>query len=184
MHWRYCMQSCTKPSIWLLTRQNCNTGIFFSVLAPSTFNRRIYFFFSNFQFSFEVWFVCVLHIYCYVAMVTHISSVFWNKILWEEHHLFLVYSYGFIFSIVSISSEFNESIEMCSSRSNQDLNSLRPRDSIWRWRTGSTLAQVMACCLTAPSHHLNQCWLIISKVLRRSCENNFTRDTSAINHQN
>ena len=24
---------------------------------------------------------------------------------------------------------------------------------------GSTLAQVMACCLTAPSHYLNQCWL-------------------------
>ena len=29
-------------------------------------------------------------------------------------------------------------------------------------RSGSTLAQVMACCLTAPSHHLNLCWLIIS----------------------
>ena len=27
-----------------------------------------------------------------------------------------------------------------------------------------TLAQVMACCLTAPSHYLNQCWLIISKL--------------------
>ena len=31
-------------------------------------------------------------------------------------------------------------------------------------RSGSTLAQVMACCLTAPSHYLNQCWLIISKI--------------------
>ena len=29
-----------------------------------------------------------------------------------------------------------------------------------RWhRPGSTLAQVMACCLTAPRHYLNQCWL-------------------------
>ena len=44
------------------------------------------------------------------------------------------------------------------------LNSLRPSDAIWRHRSGSTLAQVMACCLTAPSHYLNQCWLIISKV--------------------
>ena len=43
-------------------------------------------------------------------------------------------------------------------------NSLRPSDTIWRHRSGSTLAQVMACCLTAPSHYLNQCWLIISKV--------------------
>ena len=44
------------------------------------------------------------------------------------------------------------------------FNSLRPSDVIWQHRSGSTLAQVMACCLTAPSHYLNQCWLIISKV--------------------
>ena len=30
-------------------------------------------------------------------------------------------------------------------------------------RSGSTLAQVMACCLTTPSHYLNQWWLIISE---------------------
>ena len=35
----------------------------------------------------------------------------------------------------------------------------------------------MACCLTAPSHYLNQCWLI-SEVMWRSCEDNFTRDKS------
>ena len=46
----------------------------------------------------------------------------------------------------------------------QHLNSLWPSDTIWRQRSGSTLAQVMACCLTAPSHYLNQCWLIISEV--------------------
>ena len=44
------------------------------------------------------------------------------------------------------------------------FNSLRPSDAIWWQRSGSTLAQVMACCLTAPSHYLNQCWLIISIV--------------------
>ena len=38
-------------------------------------------------------------------------------------------------------------------------------DAIWRHRTGSTLAQVMACCLMAPIHYLNQCWLIITGVL-------------------
>ena len=31
-------------------------------------------------------------------------------------------------------------------------------------RSASTLAQVMACFLTAPSHYLNQCRFIISKV--------------------
>ena len=44
------------------------------------------------------------------------------------------------------------------------VNSLWPSDAIWRQRSGSTLAQVMACWLTAPSHYLNQCWLIISEV--------------------
>ena len=42
----------------------------------------------------------------------------------------------------------------------------------------------MACCLMAPSHYLNQCWLIISKVLWLSCEGNFPRDTSIINNWN
>ena len=50
---------------------------------------------------------------------------------------------------------------------------LRPSDTIWRHRSGSILAQVMACCLTAPSHYLNQCWLIISKVLWHSSEGSY-----------
>ena len=48
------------------------------------------------------------------------------------------------------------------------LHSLWPSDAMWRQRSGSTLAQVMACCLAAPSHYLNQCWLIISEVLWHS----------------
>ena len=52
----------------------------------------------------------------------------------------------------------------------QWVNSLWPSDAVWQQRPGSTLAQVMACCLTAPSHYLNQCWLIISKVFWHSSE--------------
>ena len=52
------------------------------------------------------------------------------------------------------------------------LKSLWPTDTIWRHKSGSTLAQVMACCLTAPSHYLNQCWLIISKVQWHPSESN------------
>ena len=59
------------------------------------------------------------------------------------------------------------------------FNSLWPSDTIWRHRAGSTLAQVMACCLMAPSHYLNQWWLIVSKVQWHSSEGNFTKDTSA-----
>ena len=44
------------------------------------------------------------------------------------------------------------------------LNLLWSSD-ICRHRTGSTLAEVMACCLEATSHYLNQYWLTISKVL-------------------
>ena len=46
----------------------------------------------------------------------------------------------------------------------QVFNSFWPSDPIWRQRSGSTLVQVMACCLTAPSQYLNQCGLIWSSV--------------------
>ena len=36
---------------------------------------------------------------------------------------------------------------------------------------------VMACCLTTPSHYLNQSWLLITKVLWYSPESNFTVST-------
>ena len=52
----------------------------------------------------------------------------------------------------------------------QWVNSLWPSDIIRRQGTESTLAQVMACCLTASSHYLNHSWLIISKVLWHSSE--------------
>ena len=47
-------------------------------------------------------------------------------------------------------------------------------DTTWRHRSWSTLVQVMACCLTAPNHYLNQCWPIISWVLWHACEGYFT----------
>ena len=64
------------------------------------------------------------------------------------------------------------------------VNSLRPSDAIWRQRTGSTLAKVMTCCLTTPSHYLNQCWLTVSTDQWRLYKGNLTRDTPAINHEN
>ena len=64
------------------------------------------------------------------------------------------------------------------------INSLWPNDAIWRHISRSTLAQVMACCLTAPSHYLNQCWLIFRKVQWHSVRGNLTRDSSPFNHWN
>ena len=55
------------------------------------------------------------------------------------------------------------------------LNTLWPSDIIWWQGSRSTLAQAMACCLTAPSHYLNQCWLMISEVLWHSPDKNVHR---------
>ena len=58
-----------------------------------------------------------------------------------------------------------------------NINSLWCSDAICWLRSGSTLAQVMACCLMAPSHYLNQCWL--HNVLWHSPGSNFTRSSQA-----
>ena len=55
------------------------------------------------------------------------------------------------------------------------LDALWTSDANWWQRSELTLAQVMACCLKAPSHYLNQCWLITKGVLWHSNESNFTR---------
>ena len=50
--------------------------------------------------------------------------------------------------------------------------------AIWHHIIWSLLVQVMASCLMAPSHYLNQCWLIINKVPWHnwhSHENGFTK---------
>ena len=49
-------------------------------------------------------------------------------------------------------SKFNKSFQ--STCTCKVINSLWPNDTIWRHRSGSALAQVMACCLMAPSHYL------------------------------
>ena len=56
---------------------------------------------------------------------------------------------------------------------NNEINLLWSSNDMWRHNSGSILVQVMACCLTAPSHYLYQCWLI-SDILWFSHEGNFT----------
>ena len=52
------------------------------------------------------------------------------------------------------------------------VSSLWPCYGIWQHRTVSILAQVRACCLTAPSHYLNQCFLVVVQwsVLAFTCK--------------
>ena len=58
------------------------------------------------------------------------------------------------------------------------IYSLWSSDDIWWHRSESTLAEVMACSLSA---HLNQCWLIIKGFLWYSPESNFTRTAHEFN---
>ena len=47
----------------------------------------------------------------------------------------------------------------------------------WHHRCGSTLDQIMACCLMAPSHHLSKYWLIdwtIITMIERNLTQNIT----------
>ena len=43
------------------------------------------------------------------------------------------------------------------------VNPLWSSNAIWWHRFEAILVEVMACCLTALSHYLNQCWLFTSK---------------------
>ena len=45
------------------------------------------------------------------------------------------------------------------------VKSLWHNDAIWRHISASTFVKVMACCLTALSNHLNQCWLIVKRIV-------------------
>ena len=47
-----------------------------------------------------------------------------------------------------------------------------PCEVIWFRRSWSTVVQVMACCLMAPSHHLSQYWLTITDKFRHSFQYN------------
>ena len=41
---------------------------------------------------------------------------------------------------------------------------------IWHQQLFSTVSYLMTCCLMVPSHHLNQCWLIIRKILCKTSQ--------------
>ena len=55
-------------------------------------------------------------------------------------------------------------------------------NAVWWHKFGSTLVQVMACHLTAPSHYLNQWWLFINEACWHFIESNFTEIVLKITH--
>ena len=57
-------------------------------------------------------------------------------------------------SLIGWADTQNDPCDICHPLFHFDL--FWPNDTIWRHRYGSTPVLVMACCLTAPSHYLNQ----------------------------
>ena len=101
--------------------------------------------------------VCVKPCACIWPSTLHYQAICRYNADWNVKHI----SYH-------VSLDINDSISSLWNRWHQSngwqnrFNSPWPSDTIWWYRSGSTLAQVMACCLTAPSHYLNQSWLIIA----------------------
>ena len=54
--------------------------------------------------------------------------------------------------------------------------------NLWVLMVGWADVRDSECCLLAPSHYLNQCWLTISEVKWQSPKGNFIGDTSANNY--
>ena len=63
------------------------------------------------------------------------------------------------------------------------FNSSWPSVAIWRQISWLSLAQIMACCLTAINHYLYQYWFITKGVVWYSPKSNFTRIAHDIYHQ-
>ena len=57
------------------------------------------------------------------------------------------------------------------------VNSLWSSDIIWWHKLSSSWAQVKACCLTTPSHYMNQCWFAINAIFWHSCQGNVYLNT-------
>ena len=106
----------------------------------------------------------------YSQMYVEIPWYFWLHLAVRVITLTLLYEICGLFSCICssmyISLRWGAELFITS-------NSLWPSDIIWMHRTGAKWVQLMACCLMAPSHYLDQYWLI-NKVLWHSPEGDFT----------
>ena len=79
------------------------------------------------------------------------------------------------------SSRFGWTLDVVSNMNT--INSLWPSNTLWCLRSWSPLVQVMVCCLIAPNHYLNQCWLHLIEILCHSFHGNIYFNTQDINPQ-
>ena len=90
------------------------------------------------------------------AMAAGLSSVM-HHITWTNANLlFPKKPTSEIFKLIPIQGIYLKKYTIWKCLKNAaHFNLLWPSDAIWQHNSGSTLAQVMACCLTAPSHYRN-----------------------------
>ena len=112
---------------------------------------------------------------CHRIISVRLGLLFWEKLGWCVdkmaarcfcEKMIFRHKRGLVFAVSHVKFYHRNHVDY-------DINPLRPSDAIWRQWFWTTLAQVMACCLTAPSHYLNQCWLIIRGVLWHTSESSF-----------
>ena len=120
----------------------------FGSLCPEVTN------FGSQNFGYQIWF-CTGLLICdnNRQFICHLLRQNINWISWIQSKLYVL---PLVIKIV-----INFSSPICRNYSDiclSGLHSLLPSDTIWQHRYGSTLTQVMACCLRAPSHYLNQ-WI-------------------------
>ena len=100
--------------------------------------------------------------------------------IWQQLVNFVAKDYD-LFSFTNINLKYFNSYLFKSNHAK--CNSLWRSDAKWRQKVKWLLAQVMACCLTASSHYLDQCWPPITEVLWHSYEDNFTASAQANIHE-
>ena len=98
---------------------------------------------------------------------------------WKGIHLYfyLVKIQIFYYMIIIISWSCLKNIVLKMSAilpQSQHVNSLWSSDAIRRQKSVLALAQILARCLAAPSHYLNQCRMVISGVVWYSYQYKFT----------
>ena len=106
------------------------------------------------------------------ATPIHGPAYSWARVVWK---------------VAEIGCQLMEITHGPTQTSEKTISSSGPGDKLhctWLQKTWSTSVRVMACCLTAPSHYLNQCRLNMNEVLWYSPEGNFTENAQDYNHWN
>ena len=120
--------------------------------------------------------------YLFIIQLLHGNNIFEERSVFMQKCSFccgkITASHHFIFII---SCWTNTCIEQ-----KIRFNLLWPSDAMWWQMSGSILAEIeiMACCLMAPSHHLNQCQLIFCEVFWHLPEGDIYPETTSNEFKN